>query len=72
MGGEEGAHTIETCLTPNHLLFGRLLLYFSNTTSILAANLTILSSSTNKINRISNNWWDRRRHEHVVDLRETQ
>ena len=44
-------NTIETCLTPAHLLFGRQLLYYSGTTS------------TDKINRISNHFWDRWRHE---------
>ena len=50
-------NTIETCLTPNHLLFGRQLLYFSNTTSTVVKNLTVLSSTTDKINRISNHFF---------------
>ena len=33
-------NTIETCLTPNYLLFGRQLLLSSNTTLTVAANLT--------------------------------
>ena len=65
-------NTIETCLTPNYLLFGRQLLLSSNTTSTVAANLTVLSSTTDKINRISNHFWDRWRYEYVVNLRETQ
>ena len=65
-------NTIETCLTPNHLLFGRQLLYSSNTTSTVVRNLTILSSTTDKINRISNHVLDRWRHVYVVKLRETQ
>ena len=36
------------------------------------ANLTVLSSTTDKINHISNHFWDRWRHEYVVNLRETQ
>ena len=56
-------NTIKTCLTPNHLLFGRQLLYSSNTISIAVRNLTVLSSTTDKINRISNHFWDRWRHE---------
>ena len=44
-------NTIETCLTPNHLLFGRELLYSSNATS------------TDKVNCISNHFWERWRHE---------
>ena len=54
------------------MLFGRQLLLFSNTTSSVAANLTVLSSTTDKINRISNHFWDRWRQEYVVNLRETQ
>ena len=63
---------METCFTPNHLLFGRQLLYSSNTTSTVVRNLTVLSSTTNKINRISNHFLDRWRHGYVVNLRETQ
>ena len=57
--------------TLNHLLFG-ILLYSSNTTSIAVRNQTVLSSTTNKINRISNHFLDRWRHGFVVNLRETQ
>ena len=64
-------NTIETCLTPNHLLFRRQLSYSSNTTSTVVRNLTVLSSTTDKINCISNHFWDRWRHEYVVNLRET-
>ena len=65
-------NTIKTCLTPNHLLFGRQLLYCSNTASTVIRNLTVLSSTTDKINRISNHFWHRWRHEYVVNLCETQ
>ena len=34
-------NTIETCLTPNYLLFGRQILLSSNTTSTVVANLTV-------------------------------
>ena len=50
-------NTIETCLTPNHLLFSRQLLYSSNTTSTVVRNLTVPPSTTDKINRISNHFW---------------
>ena len=46
-------NTIETCLTLNHLLFDRRLLYSSNTTSTVVRNLTVLSNTTDNINRIS-------------------
>ena len=64
-------NTIETRFTPKHLLFGRQLLYSSNTTSTVVRNLTVLSSTTDKINRISNHFLDRWRHGHVGNLRET-
>ena len=47
-------NSIKTYLTPNHLLFGRQLLCYSNTTSTVVRNLTVLSSTTDKINRITN------------------
>ena len=62
-------NTIKTCLTLNHLLFGR---QCSNTTLTIVRNLTIVSSTTDKIKRISNHFWHRWRHEYVVNLRETQ
>ena len=65
-------NTIKTCLTLDHLFFGRQLLYYSNTTSTVVRNVTVLSSATDKINRISNHFWRRWRHEYVVNLRETQ
>ena len=65
-------NTIKTYLTPNNVLFGRQLLCYSNTTLAEITNLTILSSTTDKINCISNHFWHRWRHEFVVDLRETQ
>ena len=54
------------------MLFRRQLLYSANTTSTVVRNLTALSSTTDKINRISNHFLDRWRHEYVVNLRETQ
>ena len=35
-------------------------------------NLIVLSSTSDKINDISNHFWERWRHEYVVNLRETQ
>ena len=45
-------NSIETCVIPNHLLFGRQRLYSSNTTSTLVRNLTVFSGTTDKINHI--------------------
>ena len=49
---------ISVPLTSNHLLFGRQL-YSSNTTSALVRNVTVLSSTADKINHISNQFLDR-------------
>ena len=65
-------NTIKTYLTPNHLLLGRQLLYYSNTTSTVVRNLTVLSSTTDKTNHITNHLSNRWRHEYVVNLWETQ
>ena len=65
-------NTVETCLRPTHLFFDRELLYSSNTTSTVIRNLTVNSSTTDKINRISNHFWDKLRYEYVVNLRKTQ
>ena len=65
-------NTVKTYLTPDHLLFGRQLLYYSNTTSTVVRDLTVLSSTTDETNRISNHFWHRWRHEYVVNLWETQ
>ena len=46
-------------------------MYSSNTTTIVVRNLTVLSCTTDKRNRISNHFWDRWRHEYVAKLRET-
>ena len=47
------------------------MLHSSNTTSAVVRNATVLSSTFDKINRISNHFLDRWRHEYVVNLRET-
>ena len=64
-------NTIETCITFSSF-FVRQLLYSSNTTSAVVRNPTVLSSTTDKINRISNSFMDRGIHGYVVNLRETQ
>ena len=49
-------NTIKTYLTSNHLLSGKQFLWYSNTTSTVVRNLTVLSSTTDKINRIRNDF----------------
>ena len=65
-------NTIKTYLIFNHLLFGRQLLCYSNTTSTGVRNLTVLSSTTDKINRIKHRFWHRWKQEYVLNLCETQ
>ena len=65
-------NTIKTYLTTNHLLLGRQLLFCSNTISTVVSTLIVLSSTTDRIDRISNHFWHRWGHEYVVSLRETQ
>ena len=64
--------TIKTYLTPNHLLFGRPLVCYSKTTSAVIRNLTVLSSTSDTMNSISNHFWHRWRHKYVVNLCATQ
>ena len=67
------SNTIETCLTLNHFLIGRQLLYSSKTKSTAITNQTTHSSTADKINRISNHFWDSSRYEtYAVNLHETQ
>ena len=61
-------NTRKTYLTLNNFLFGRYLL----ATSTVVRHLTVLSSTTDKINYISNHFGHRWRREYVVNLRETQ
>ena len=65
-------NTIKTYLTLNYLLFGRQLLCYSNITSTVVRNLTVLSSAADKTNCISNHFWHRWKHKYVVNLCETQ
>ena len=59
-------NAFKTFVTLNHLLFGRQLLHSSNTTSIESTNLTVFSSTTDKINYIFDHFWNRWRHEYVI------
>ena len=54
------------------MLFGRQLLYSPNTKSTVVRNLTTLSSTTDKINSISNHFLNSWRLENVINLRETK
>ena len=56
----------------HHLLFGRQLLYSCNINATVVTKLIVLSSTTDKINRISNHFCDRWLNEYVGNLREAQ
>jgi len=60
---------LESCLTPNHLLYGRNLPYQSEGSSPVVTNFD--KHSITKITNILNHFWDRWRHEYVVNLRES-
>ena len=66
-------NTIKTYLTPNHLIFSTVIMLSRQLwCSAVIRNLLIISSTTDKINRINNHFWNRWRHEYVVNLHETQ
>ena len=65
-------NTVKTYLIPNHLLFGRQLLCYSNTISTVVRSLIVHSGITNKINRINDQFRHRWRHDFVLNLHETQ
>ena len=44
----------------------------SNSTSTVVRNLTVFSSTTDKVKRVSNRFLERWRHGYVVNLRKTQ
>ena len=64
-------NTIKTNLIPNHLLFGRQLLCYSNTISTVVRTL-IVFPGTHKINCINNHFLHRWRQDFVLNLGETQ
>ena len=60
-------------VAPNHLLFGRQLLYSSKTKSTVVRNVTVFSSTTDEINRLRTLFFkDRLRYIYVVNLSKTQ
>ena len=60
----------ESCLAPNHLLFGRtLLLSNSLTTDLSYPNPNLIIKPTKLLN-IINHFWDRWRKEYLVNLQE--
>ena len=62
---------IENALTPNHLLFGRLLTSTSDQNTPIQYRAQNITTQSKKISRIINHFWDRWHKEYVVNLRET-
>ena len=61
----------ETCLTPNHLLFGHRLEQTSSKSSPLSVELYNISQHSANTQRIIDHFWNRWRREYVVNLRES-
>ena len=60
--------SFEACLTPNHLLSGRILNHVSDhNTSIIYRSID-LSAYSNSVNEIINHFWGRWKKEYVVNL----
>ena len=63
--------TLETCITPNNLVFGRQLpLTSTNTTTPLSRSM-ILPTDTDNLNTILQHFWQRWRTEYLTQLHET-
>ena len=60
----------ESCLTPNHLLFGRTLLLSNPSTTDLSYPNHNPITKPKKLQYIINHFWDRWRKEYFVNLRE--
>ena len=62
---------LESCLTPNHLLFGRRLELSSSQKSPISIESFDLTKHTSNVNKIIDHFWNRWRREYVVNLRES-
>ena len=62
---------IEDALTPNHLLFGRILTSTSDRNTPVQFSTENITAQSKKVNRIINQFWDRWHKEYIVNLRET-
>ena len=58
------------CLTPNHLLYGRVIQSSSIEFSPLTNTLSQLTAYMNKVNTAINAFCDKWRHEYLANLRE--
>ena len=62
---------IENALTPNHLLFGRMLTSSSYQDTPIQYQAQDITAQSKKVNRIITHFWNRWYKEYVVNLRET-
>ena len=60
---------LETYITPNHLLFGRILSFLNLEPAPLITKSSSIKLYSSKISNIINHVWDRRRKEYVTGLR---
>lgn len=61
----------ESCLSPNHMLFGRRLNLSSNSTTLKSHEELNLAHHSTKISQIIEHFWNRWRKEYVVNLRDS-
>ena len=59
------------CLTPNHLLYGRVIQSLSIESSPLTNTLSQLTAYMNKVNTAINTFCDKWRHEYLANLKNT-
>ena len=62
---------LTSCLTPNHLLYGRVIQSSSIQSSPLTHDPSELTASSNQVTTVINRFWDKWRYEYLVNLRVT-
>ena len=62
---------LTSCLTSNHLLYGRVIQSSSIQSSPLSHNPSELITYSNQVTTVINRFWDKWRHEYLANLRET-
>ena len=62
---------LTSCLTPNHLLYARVIQSSSIQSSPLTHNPSELTAYNNQVTTVINRFWDKWRYEYLVNLRET-
>ena len=62
---------LTSCLTPNHLLYGRVIQSSSIQSSPLSHDPSELITYSNQVTTVINRFWDKWRYEYLANLRET-